>query len=422
MYQKKHGHQIQTAVCNFFPMADDSGIDSEFTSLLPANETHHGISNYEASYHIICIIAGTGLLQIPFAFSKAGWSGIIFLIGAAWVNVYTGKLIIKCLQQGQKRLDGYPHIGEEAFGNWGYYIVATFYNMAMGGTVVLYIILAAMNLETLVGYFDSRSWIFALSFGLLIPFLAVKTLKEVGFISFLGALSSFVVVIIVVFVGISDYPNYAGKVTHIWADPRAFGSVLGTLCFSYGGNYVYPEVYRSMAAKEDFGKVLTYSTMGITSMYLLVGILGYFVYGNLSVSPILFNLPNGFFKTFAIAIITFHVVFACPLLLTTISRDLERHFQIESFGKTSILRFFIVAIVATLAIILPFFSDMMSLIGAVSNTMLIFVLPVVCDFKLFGRNNVFFGCLVILIGLVGGTLGTFDALEALYNDIINSNK
>jgi amino acid permease len=175
-----------------------------------------------------------------------------------------------------------------------------------------------------------------------------------------------------------------------------------------------------MAKKQDFGKVLTLSTMGITIMYLLVGIVGYYVYGNLSVSPILFNLPNGFFKTFGIAIITFHVVFACPLLLTTISKDLERHFEIESFKSIGLLRCGIVGFIASLAIVLPFFSDMMSLIGAVSNTMLIFVLPIVCDFKLFEKNNYVLGTVIMMIGFFGGSIGTFDALVALYNDIVNS--
>jgi vesicular inhibitory amino acid transporter len=396
----------------------ENQISDESTPLLPTNSAATGITNWEASYHIVCVIAGTGLLQIPYAFGQAGWAGILFLIGAAWVNIYTGNLIIKCLHVNQKRLEGYPHIGEEAFGNVGYYLVATFYNMAMGGTVVLYLILAAMNLEQLLGYFSSRSWIVAISIGLLIPFLAVKTLKEVGFISFLGALASVVVVIIVAVVGSLDYPNYVDKVHHIWADPRAFGSVLGTLCFSYGGNYVYPEIYRTMAKKEDFGKVLKYSTVGITLMYLVVGVVGYLVYGNLAISPILFNLPDGFAKTFGISIITFHVIFACPLLLTTISKDLERHFEIETFSMIGLLRLGIVGLIATLALVLPFFSDMMSLIGAVSNTMLIFVLPIICDFKLFERNQVLLGWVIITVGLVGGGIGTFDALKALYNDIM----
>jgi amino acid permease len=394
---------------------------SEEQPFLPSpssEDVFKGISNWEASYHIICVIAGTGLLQIPFAFSQAGWIGILFLIGSAWVNYYTGNLIIKCLEVNGKYLDGYPHIGLEAFGRAGFYIISIFYNMALCGTVCLYIILASMNLEQLIGW-SSQNWIIALCICLLIPFLAVKTLKEVGFISFLGALASLLVVVIVTICGLSDYPMYVDKVEHKWADSRAFGSVLGTLCFSYGGNYVYPEVYRTMAKKEKFPNVLKYSIVLITIMYLVVGIIGYFVYGDLSISPVLFNLSGGFMKSFSLGIITFHVVFACPLLLTTISKDLERMMDIESYRDTSILRIAIVGLICSISMSLPFFSDMMSLVGAVSNTMLIFVLPILCDFKLFEKNNFVLGCLIIIIGLVGGGIGTFDALTALYEDIIH---
>ncbi|KAJ2986557.1 hypothetical protein HDV02_006653, partial [Globomyces sp. JEL0801] len=69
-----------------------------------------GATSYESLYHIVCVVAGTGLLQIPYAFSQAGWIGALLLIASAFVNWYTGNLIIKCLNHKGKRLEGYPHI------------------------------------------------------------------------------------------------------------------------------------------------------------------------------------------------------------------------------------------------------------------------------------------------------------------------
>lgn len=392
---------------------------SESTPLLPLN-VHKGISNWEAGYHIVCVIAGTGLLQIPYAFSKAGWIGIVFLMVSAGVNIYTGGMIIDCLYANDKELEGYPDIGREAFGKYGYLVVSVCYNTAMCGTVCLYLILAGMNLAELIGYFSERNWIIVISMMILIPFLSVKTLKEVAVVSFLGSCASVAVVTIVSVVGYMDYDNYVGKVTHQIANPREFGSVLATLSFAFGANYVYPEIHKTMAKPQDFHKVLRYSIILITIMYLLIGITGYMTYGNLAISPILYNLPHGLPKTLGLAIITFHVISACPLLLTTISRDMERDFDIVSEKGISSLRLLIICSACLLSIFLPFFTDMLSLIGAVSNTMLIFVLPIACEFALLRKSNVIVGMMILIVGLIGGAVGTFDASIALWNDIIKS--
>ncbi len=44
-----------------------------------------------------CVIAGTGILQLPYALRLSGWCGIAVILFSAFVNEYTGKLLIECL-------------------------------------------------------------------------------------------------------------------------------------------------------------------------------------------------------------------------------------------------------------------------------------------------------------------------------------
>jgi hypothetical protein len=117
--------------------------------------------------------------------------------------------------------------------------------------------------------------------------------------------------------------------------------------------------------------------------------------------------------------ITLHVVFAIPLLLTTISRDTERSFGTTSIKTRSLLRIALVVFISSISVSLPYFADLLSLIGAVSNTMLIFVLPIACDFILNKNTGISYviGGGIMVIGLIGGSMGTYEALIALYNDI-----
>ncbi len=109
------------------------------------------------------------------------------------------------------------------------------------------------------------------------------------------------------------------------------------------------------------------------------------------------------------------------MLLVTLSCDLERSAGIENEkSKRIFLRVVLMGIICSTAICLPYFSDMMNLIGAVSNTMLIFVLPVICERKLYPSKSFFKDVahfFILGMGLFGGILGTFDALVDLANKI-----
>jgi amino acid permease len=239
-----------------------------------------------------CVVAGTGMLQIPFSLSQMGWSGILVLFLLAAVNSYTSILLIKCLKEEKA---SFPELGRKLFGRLGYYIVSFFYGTAMGGSVCLYLILAGMNLESLIGIFSQSEWMTILAGMLLFPLILVKTLKEVGLVSLFGMVTSVLVVFIVAVTSTLDYENYKDRVSHKLFDIHAFGPVLGTLCFSYGGNYVYPEIYRDMNEKSKFSRVLIMSISVITFLYLIGGVAGYLTYGDLAISPILLNLPIGTF-------------------------------------------------------------------------------------------------------------------------------
>ena len=127
----------------------------------------------------------------------------------------------------------------------------------------------------------------------------------------------------------------------------------------------------------------------------------------------------------SVIIITSHVLFACPLLLQTICIDIERAFKIEGILKQNVMRVAVVIFILLISTTLPFFSQMMSLIGAVSNTMLIFILPVLFNFYL-GEGNTtttyIMGLAIMVIGLFGGSLGTYDAVRALYDSFLKAQQ
>ncbi|KAJ3216418.1 hypothetical protein HDU67_009472 [Dinochytrium kinnereticum] len=400
---------------------------------LPITEasSHHGVSVSEAVYHIICVIAGSGVLQLPYALNQSGWIGVFIILFSAWANQYSGMLLVKCLySNGGERLKGFPHIGQKAFGPRGKIVVEILNSVMLLGVPIVYLILSGMNFEILFGYMDTRAWIVFSSFLIMIPFLIYKTLKEIAILSAFGVFATIVVIVTVLCYSIIDIPKNSGQVTHKFIDFAQFPSALGSISFSYAGNFVYPEVESSMTDPSKFPLVLTLSMTIISLMYLTTATLGYAAYGNKTVSPILNNLPPGPVSKFAIAVITGHVLLAIPVLITTFSLEMERRLGISGKAGRSVgteavmragLRVGIVVGITALAMAVPFFADFMTLLGAIANTNLIFVFPVLFDFSLFGFHHRTFkekaiGVIILLVGIYGGVIGGWEAIMALVRD------
>ncbi|KAJ3117140.1 hypothetical protein HDU96_007803 [Phlyctochytrium bullatum] len=402
---------------------------------------HRGNSVSEAVYHIICVIAGSGVLQLPYALNQSGWVGVLIILFSAWANQYSGMLLVKCLYaNGSERLKGFPHVGKKAFGKRGKILVEVLNSVMLLGVPIVYLILSGMNFEILFGYFDTRGWIIFSAALVTIPFLIYKTLKEIAILSAFGVFATIVVIVTVLSYAIIDIPKNSGKVTHKLIDFARFPSALGSISFSYAGNFVYPEVESSMADPSKFPLVLTLSMTIISAMYLSTAVLGYAAYGSTTVSPILNNLPEGPIAKFAIAVITLHVLFAIPVLITTFSLEMERRLGIgkdAAGGKAAegtlrtLLRLAIVFGITGLAMAVPFFADFMTLLGAIANTNtanafrenqnLIFVFPVLFDFALFGfrarpLREKAIGILILMVGIYGGVIGGWEAIRALILD------
>lgn len=216
------------------PLSSTSSSISSHTSTVAATS-----SVLEAIYHIICVIAGSGVLSLPFALSQCGWIGLTFIALTALINTYTGKLLVKCIYINPSQpLKSYAAIGYLAYGPFAKAAVDFCANLMMLGVTCVYLILAGMNFAEILGG-SIRAWILFCGFLTLIPYLLFKTLKEVALLSLFGVLATMVVIGMVLYYSALDSgggeKHY--KVLDVWSVPIAFASI----SFSFSGNFIYPQ-------------------------------------------------------------------------------------------------------------------------------------------------------------------------------------
>ncbi|KAI8577327.1 hypothetical protein K450DRAFT_282713 [Umbelopsis ramanniana AG] len=393
-------------------------------------------SNTSAFINIVCVVAGSGTLGIPYALRQSGWIGLFLLMLSAVMSNYAGALLIKCLYYDPKRrLSGFPEIGYEAFGKAGRALVLAFNYTLLLTTPVLYLILAGDNLAALMQPLNvpitMKAWVWILTVAVCIPFIVVKNMKEVAVMSFFGSLATVCVVIVVAVMSVADFEQTRMDHQHDIARPRYFPIALCMFAFSYGGNVIYPQVEESMRDPKSWNKVLLAANFLITSMYILTGVPCYLVYGNTVKSPVYASIPSGAPQNIAMVVITIHVLLAIPIYLFSFTMEIERMLGItqanERFSKLTwltfrtILRIAELCFCATIAIIIPFFGDFMALLGALASGFLLLVFPCLFYVKLFGLARIgwvnFVACICIcIIGVLCAAIGTVDAITALVKD------
>ncbi|KAI9286777.1 transmembrane amino acid transporter protein-domain-containing protein [Umbelopsis sp. AD052] len=398
----------------------------------PTATRSHGGSLWHAYVNIVCIVAGTGALSLPYALKQGGWIGILILFLAWFMSITTGRLLVKCLYAGgPKRLSSYKDIGTVAFGPIGGWVIFFFNFIILIGASILYFVLIGQNLYSLLkgtpGELTLALWVIIPGVAVAIPFIFIKSMKEVAFTSAIGAFATLAVVLIVLISSLQNLPT--GPIEHddvIWDQ---FPVALSTIAFSFAGNMVYPNVERSMKNPQQWNKAVTLGLSSCSVMYFLTAVPGYYIYGTTALSPVYNNLANQGARMASQIIITIHVLLAVPILLTSLSLDFEAMFGItqERRGKTgefvmrASLRVIIMIVVCVVAIYVPYFGDLLSLIGSFSNCLLVFTFPVVCYLKLTGVRNkpiymLAWYALTVLLGIVGLIFGTIDAVKALISD------
>ncbi|CAO3617971.1 unnamed protein product [Mucor hiemalis] len=397
--------------------------------IIDINREHAG-SSMMAYFNVVCVVAGTGTLGLPLALKQGGWLGVLILFLSWSMSVYTGIILIRCLYaNGKQRLTTYKEVATSAFGWIGGWVTFFFNAWILLGAPVLYMVLSGTNLNKLcagtAGEIGVVPWTIISCVIVAIPFILVKTMKEVAWMSAFGAVATLVVVFICLIMACIDQKNLK-DIHHdavIW---DMFPIALSTISFSFGGNVVYPHVEASMKQPRDWPKVVGAGLSTCAGMYFITAISGYLIYGTSVKSPIYNSIPAGVAQIIAIVVITLHVLMAAPILTTSFSLDIEEmlNVTVERYGKVkefmirATIRIATMVVIGIIACVVPHFGELMSLIGAFANCALIFIFPVVFYLKLTGvRNKPFYELawcvLVVILGIVGLIFGTMEAIKEL---------
>lgn len=362
-------------------------------------------------------IVGAGVLGLPYTFKRTGWVAgalIIFSVGALSYNC------MMLLARTRRRLErefGFLKIA--SFGDLGLAVAGPSGRLAVDAMIVLsqaafctgYLIFISNTLAHLFPYPKSLYIWTALPFQL--------ALNSIRSLTLLAPLSIFAVIVNIsaITIVLREDVMAIGKNQ---PDLIAFGGPsvilygIGVAVFSFEGMGMVLPLESEAADKDKLGRTIGLSMGLISFIYSVFGALGYAAFGEETRDIITTNLGGGAVAAAVQVGLCINLFFTFPIMMNPVHEVVERW----ACGKQYCiwLRWAVVAAVSLVALLVPNFTDFLSLVGSSVGCILAFVLPASFHLRVFRPDMGWLGVAadagIILIGVILAVSGTYTSVMA----------
>ncbi|KAI9672119.1 MAG: hypothetical protein M1831_001932 [Alyxoria varia] len=368
-------------------------------------------------FNSVNTLIGVGMLSLPLGLKYSGWViGLVFFLFASVTTSYTAKLLAKCLDVDVSLLS-FADLAYVSFGRRARYATSILFCLELLASCMALVILFADSMNALLPQLDITQYKIICGF-LLIP-LGFVPLSFLSFTSVLGIICCLWIVIAVFADGLTK-PETPGSLrdvasTHAFpGDWRTLPLAFGLLMAPWGGHSVFPNIYRDMRHPRRYPTAVntTYTFTYTLETWLMI--IGYLMFGSgvrdeitsniFLTAPGNPNLPQDAYPHWlsitiaaAIALIPLtkaplnarpivsvfeHVVGILPHNRNALSKFTARSSFTVNVTKFAV-RSSVIVVFTFLAILIPSFDRVMSLLGSLACSLVCVVLPVGFHLRIF---------------------------------------
>ncbi|XP_050362635.1 proton-coupled amino acid transporter-like protein pathetic isoform X2 [Nymphalis io] len=368
---------------------------------------------------------GSGILAIPLAFKNSGWGvGIVGTVIIAFICGHCVYIFVSvsrnCCKAVRKPLLTYAETCKVAF--------------AIGPKKL-------RSLSSAAGAFAEFSLVFTyIGVCCIFTVLIADSIKQIRYLKWLAPLSLTANILLVATFGICIYYIFKDEVTisdkQVVGYASRFPAFLSTVIFAMEGIGVVMPVENNMKKPEQFlgcRGVLVIAMTFIMLLYAILGLFGYFRYGNELKGSITLNLPlNDWPAICGKIFIAVSIFFTYPLHFYVVVDVLTKYAEPiikEKYRNLAqiIGRIAIVCLCGGIGIALPMLEQIINIVGALFYSILGLIIPGIIEtvnrWENLGKYNwiLWKNILIVLFGfcsLISGlTVTVFDIIENLNKKI-----
>lgn len=396
---------------------DEDETDNTSSEPLPGDATV-----WKAAANIVNVIEGLGFPALPYALKEGGLAAIVAFIVVPVTLWYNGKILIECLYDGDAQgrktrvRSTFKDLGDVLLPKYGGYIVS--------GTVYLELFLVSASYLILCGSIMNHAlpsvplteleWT-CIAGAIVLPTTFLKSLSQIAWLSTISLFALITAAVTVVWYGAGHAHEWHLDTILFWDTEGVIRSLL-VIVYSYVGYLILPSVEASMSSKAKFSKALGWAYVISMFIKLFFSLFGFLSFGANTDEIILNNLPPGpvhitVSSIFVLSCILSYVLALYPLIETadSLSAGIQSG-KIPNFLSFAVVRVTLVALTATVAILVPHFVVIISILASSSAVFICYIFPSVLHLKL--KYNqlkisqvcadlflVFFGVVTMIVGM-----------------------
>ncbi|KAK7340541.1 hypothetical protein VNO77_21247 [Canavalia gladiata] len=349
----------------------ENGIDAEkAVGSCPCTKTN--VSFFRTCLNGLNAISGVGILSVPYALASGGWVSMGLLFAIATVAFYSGLLIKRCMDKDSNSRS-YPDIG--------------------------FLILEGDNLSNLFPFGEveiaglaigERKFFVILVALVILPTVWLDNLSLLSYVSASGVFASAINVLSISWTAMFDGVGFHQKGALVnW---NGIPTAVSLYAFCYCAHLVFPTLSNSLENRHQFSNVLLICFLLTTAGYASMAIIGYLMYGSDVESQITLNLPlKKLSSQIAIYTTLVNPISKFALMATPITNALKELLPRTYKNRVSSILVSTVLLIGTtiVAITVPFFAYLMSLVGAFISVTASILLPCLCYLKISGAYRKF---------------------------------
>ncbi|UYV60431.1 hypothetical protein LAZ67_1001146 [Cordylochernes scorpioides] len=312
-----------------------------------------------------------------------GWAGLFSLILLCFNAGVAGVHIAKCwmileerwtMYRGRYR-HPYPAIGARAVAPWMRTLVSIFVNLCQLGAATVFLLLSAQIIQGVLGVLTVCQWILILA-AILCPLMWLGTPKDFWPVAIVAMSTTLVAVTTIIVMIVKDGATRPAATFDI-PTFSSFFLAFGAINFAFGGTSAFPTYQNDMKNRSKFIFSVIIAFTCILLLYAPLAGVGYAVYGQAVMPNIIDNMPKGTVQLAVQILISLHLFFGFLLVVNTPSQEIEEHLNVpHRFGiKRIMTRVGILLMVVFVAMTIPRFDKVLSLVGATVSTSLSFIFP-----------------------------------------------
>ena len=390
-------------------------------------------------FNSVNTLIGVGMLSLPLAIRYSGWViGMAFFLLASMVTSYTAKLLAKCLQVDSSLLT-FSDLAYVSFGPRARIAISLLFCLELLASCVALVVLFADSLNALIPGLSIID--FKVICGVVLVPLAFTPLRYLSFSSVLGIFCCLWIVACLFADGMIKPIGFGSlrspRETDIFpSNWKTLPLAYGLLMAPWGGHGVFPNIYRDMRHPSKYNSAVNTTYVFTYSLEVVLAVIGYLMFGDLVRDEITSNifLTGGYPRWLSITIVVATAVIPltkCPLNARPIYSTIEILANLEprsSAASTNLssrsrliqiaLRFIVRATVTwvfvAIAVFVPSFDRVMSLVGSLACSLVCVVLPCCFHLRIFGkelsrRRKFLDWVLILAFGFLGiaGTVCSF---------------